>query len=345
MKKGTLRVFACGGAGINVIANIENAYRDLGDGFSDIEIVYIDSSIANAKRYNIDKDENFFIIESTELGSKVDGSGGERRENAKHIVDTVRKIINRFDYKDENSIYNVVVFGTAGGTGSVIGPVLTKGLLEKGATVISFMIGDSGSGIHTINTLNTLASMNAVSKQTQKALAVNYVDNAKMSGATAEERKVSADVSIFNTIAAISLFCSGEVCDIDQKDMKMFFNQSRYQTIAIKPGLYMVFPYKKKVELPSYLVPTGCRVAHTADESGDTDVEFFHFKSGVIDNENVKNVYRENTPIFLATFANAFTVIENELKEKTSNIRSALESATTDDVTAENGAVDNGLVL
>lgn len=70
-----MRIFGCGGCGINIVGNLEKPLRELGDGFSDIELEYLDTSGASVKKFE-HSSKNFHLVESKDIDGEVAGSGG-----------------------------------------------------------------------------------------------------------------------------------------------------------------------------------------------------------------------------------------------------------------------------
>jgi len=343
--KGKIVLIGAGGAGVTIVGNLSGPLKDLKSGFSDIEVEYIDTSLSNIR--NFDHDENnFHLIESTNIGEDILGSASERKSNAPHIVESVRDFINKKNYtKTKISTYYVVVSSGGGGSGSVISPMIVKNLLEKGLPVVTVLVGDSRSGLSTINTLHTIASFNAISKMTNKPLSLIYMDNAKSHGETIKDRVEFVDKEIFKHLSALSAFLSGENTSIDQKDMAAFIDPSIYTTIHIRPGLYGLSVFSKDVILPAHVSPTLSVTLSTDDISPDINVEFRQDKYGTTDNQNVISVFKGQFPIHLVSYANSFSIIENELKDKKEALEESLRAATVDDVTSHNDADGNGLVF
>ena len=75
-KKGLIHVIACGGCGINIVGNLMGPLKQLGSGFADIKVDYIDTSVSNVRMFDHDEN-NFHLVKSTNVsGGDIDGSGG-----------------------------------------------------------------------------------------------------------------------------------------------------------------------------------------------------------------------------------------------------------------------------
>lgn len=144
-----VRVFACGGCGTNLVSRIEGGVASLAD------VQYFDTSLANRLGANIDP-AKFTVL----AGGR--GSGGERIAN----FDEIRQsLTNLTDDAIGLSDINIVVFSAAGGSGSVIGPVLLSDLRRRAQgrrqdiRMVAVVVGDSQSQVAANNTKRTLQTL------------------------------------------------------------------------------------------------------------------------------------------------------------------------------------------
>lgn len=347
MVKGKIRLIGCGGAGINVVANLEEPLSQLGYGFSDIETMYVDTSLANAKRYGFHDQPSFKLIKSIDVGIELEGAGGERRENVKHLVEAAKNIVNENNMKDEPHVFNVIVFSASGGTGSVIGPLLAGAMLEKNITTSTIVIGDTDCILYAINTNRTLKSLDSIVRLANKSMCVYYVNNSEMEANSVEKRKEEADKSIFNILAVYSLFCSGHLTDIDSKDMKNFFSPHAYKTVDIPKGLLSVAAYESGFHFDSSIEPMILRVAFTDGQSTDTDgVMFRNKKEGYVEGFDDNKIYNDKSfPIFLLSYSNWFSFVQANLEKIIGENNKVLERDSIDYLSNGDNIDDNGLVV
>lgn len=346
--KGKIVLIGCGGAGVSIVGNLHEHLMELGNGFSKVEVEYVDTSTANVKNFKYNED-NFYHIKSTKVGEEISGSAAERRENAEHISAGMIGYMNdkKFD-SGELATYYVLIGSASGGSGSVILPNLLKHLLDKNIPVLPILVGDTSNDQYTDNTLWTLASMNGVVNVTGKPVTMLYRDNMKAvdnKGGTSSKRDI-VDKEIFNKLSVLSAFLSGDASDIDQKDMAAFIDQSIYKKRPIKPGLYMLDVAIGDVKLPTHLTLTGVRTLTTKDISPDiTELVPKHNKTGTTRNQNVIETYKGQFPIHLISYANAFSAIEGELKDLLAKADEGLANATVDDIKVESEPDKNGIVI
>mgnify|MGYP001176795926 CR=1 FL=1 len=99
--RGTMRVYGCGGAGINITSFFNGA--GIESGCAEVFPAYVDTSRSNLRpEFN---EDDVFILEN------VDGSGKVRRENHEEIANVTRQILLQIPPKD----FNVVIFSASGG--------------------------------------------------------------------------------------------------------------------------------------------------------------------------------------------------------------------------------------
>ncbi len=157
------RIFACGGCGLSRGADIEQYIPR--DGSADV--VYIDTSDANKGKHHTD-DNSYFI-------PLLRGSGSNRKKNAGVIAKAVKEgdILSLFEPAD----FNIIVYSAAGGSGSVIGPVLVGELLKQRKTVVSVVVGETDSDNHLNNTIGTLKTLESQAILAEKPAIIDYHEN------------------------------------------------------------------------------------------------------------------------------------------------------------------------
>lgn len=209
--KNTIRLYGCGGCGINIVTPF--ATGELGRGYSDIEVGLIDSSTSNYTDKHRENNVPFFL--ATDEG---EGSGKVRRDNAGVINDNIRAALQ----KQPPAGFNIVVFSASGGTGSVSGPLLVKELLSRGIPAVALVVGSSESSITATNSLNTLKSLAAIGDSLDKPTIISYQHNSK------ETKRSTVDAICNATIHALSALCSQQNDELDQRDVQnwAFYNHS-----------------------------------------------------------------------------------------------------------------------
>jgi hypothetical protein len=200
--KGKLRVYACGGGGVNIGYLLEK-YRGLKEpGFAELDVVYIDTSRSNIKAEI--KEENIYLIPD------VDGSGKIRAENHLAIAGCARNILQQFKPGD----LNVVLSTAAGGSGSVIAPLLASELLAADAPLIAIAIGSTDTTLEAENTYKTLLSYESISKIRSAPIVLYYEQNNE------KLNRVGVNNSISLFITKLTMLASRENAELDTRDIR-----------------------------------------------------------------------------------------------------------------------------
>ena len=154
-----VRIFACGGCGTNLVSRVEGGLASLAD------VKYFDTSLANRLGNNIDPDR-FTVL----AGGY--GSGGERIANFEKIRQALTDLSDdEIGFADINIA--VVTFSAAGGSGSVIGPLLVNDLQRRAKLrrqeirVIAVVVGDSQSLTSANNTKRTLQTLRSLAEDSE----------------------------------------------------------------------------------------------------------------------------------------------------------------------------------
>ena len=190
-----MNVYACGGCGIN----ISKLLTDL-----DINVYRIDTSKSNLEGKLTPND---FIME------ELDGAGKDRRRTyGKMKEEEITKEI-LFRFKPDNEV-NIVLSSLAGGSGSVISPMLVKELLDNDCITIAVGIDSQTSRIEILNTINTLKSFYSISKSVNKTVPLYFIENKK---------RDIADKAAVNLVNLFSLLTNKYTTkELDINDIKNF---------------------------------------------------------------------------------------------------------------------------
>lgn len=227
---GTLRLYACGGGGINIGQLFEPNRGGPEKGFADIDIVYVDTSRSNLTGKV--SAEHFYLIEGMD-GYALDGSGKVRAENHPAIVAHTLPILQKYP---EGEI-NVVLHMAAGGSGSVIGPSLVSELIQRGAPVVVVTIGSDDTALDCANTLKTLKSYEGIAQARKAGVVVSYAQN------SASLPRGQANKIAFQLISCLAVLYSRQNRELDSKDL---FNFLRFDRVtSFKPqvaALMMIDP-------------------------------------------------------------------------------------------------------
>lgn len=210
-EKSKVRVYACGGLGTNIIAK---TIKDTAvPGISETVNCFIDTSRANLTEAIAD--DIFYHVKGEE--GILDGSGGVRSTNANHILKHAKQIISQF----KPEWLNVVIASGAGGSGSVLMPVIAGELLSQGHNVVVVVVGSRASSQRATNTVRTLQTLEQQAVQAKRPLVMSYID----SPLTASRAEV--DKETLQALSRVLVLASRAFRELDKQDIINFFDYSR----------------------------------------------------------------------------------------------------------------------
>lgn len=123
--------------------------------------------------------------------------------------------------KHEPTDLNIVVCSGAGGSGSVIGPLLHAELAKQGKPVVSIVIGDTTSVRELVNTNNTLLSYNQMAQKAGKPFVAHVIMN------NDHGSRELVDDYVKEMVTSLALLFSGNIDEIDTTDLINFLDYSR----------------------------------------------------------------------------------------------------------------------
>lgn len=264
----TVRLYGCGGAGVN-IANHYASINQTSTTMAKISPAAIDTSMSNLKGTEISESMTYLI-------EGLDGSGKVRKENYEEVTKNVRQMINEI----EPTEVNLVVFSASGGSGSVIGPLITKALIDQGAVVIPIVIGSYDSTICAENTTNTLKSLEGVSAATDSPVIMSYHLN------DSNKRRSEVDATIYSVVGTLALLTSGEVAEVDTQDIRHW---AYYNKIAGKPQLSTLHVVLDSDRLEQYNTPVAAASLYPDPDAPHTTVGADYHVIGYTDLSTVDN--------------------------------------------------------
>lgn len=253
-QKGQIRIYACGGGGINVGSHFERYRQTNEPAFATVEPVYIDTSDSNIgrNRASIDK-SNCYLIEG------LDGSGKIRSENHETISDRTRDILQQFKPLD----LNIVLSTAAGGSGSVIAPSLVSELLDRDQNVIVLMIGSTDTRIDAENTLKTLKSYEAISRLRSAPVVAAYIENSQ------SLKRTDADLYLQMIVFKMCVLFSRQNHELDSRDL---FNWLRYERVTTFKSQLAALTVIEAREITGELDSIGNIISVATIASDDMDI-------------------------------------------------------------------------
>lgn len=236
MKNATMTIYACGGAGVNIVKKFEKHRKDPSstpheddEVFARTVPIYIDTSRSNMTA-EIPADFTY-ILEG------LDGSGKVRKENAEVITECTLDILHRHKPGD----ISVVVSSTSGGSGSVLAPSIVSELLDRGHNVIVCAVGSDDSRIELENTAKTLKSYEAISKMRKTPVIMIYRSNSEAEGGRGE-----VDAEMYQEIVKLAALFSRRNRELDTKDLHNWLHYSG--VTSFQPKLSLLEFYHGKID-------------------------------------------------------------------------------------------------
>lgn len=231
--KGTLRLYGAGGAGTNIIGSWHAMDGQFAVGTAAVSIAYADASRSNLPP-EVD-DSKVFLLDDK------DGSGGVRRENHVDIGRNVPSLLQKHPPGD----LNVVCFSGGGGSGSVFGPLIVKELIAIKKPVVAIVIGTEESAIRRKNTLDTLKSLDHISRTSGVPIVVAYFHN------TPQTKRSEVDIMCRYVLATLAVLASRQNRELDLADLTHWLNFTKVTPVEAQLSLLHVYSNPADVDAAS----------------------------------------------------------------------------------------------
>lgn len=222
---GTVRIYGCGGGGINVAKEYieEGVTADI----AKISASFLDTSDSNLAD---------MLVDSTYLyndpSATVDGSGKVKSINADLIENQTPEALRKFPPMETN----IIVYTASGGTGNVIGYHIHRLLLKAGHKVFSIVMGSAESERTAKNTIGTLASLGNIVEELRKPVIFHWGMTKK--GVS----RAAVDKEAHLMITALCILGSRRIHGFDNADLASFVDYTLPRP-DIKPALARIRVY------------------------------------------------------------------------------------------------------
>jgi hypothetical protein len=287
-----IRIYSCGGAGLNIASYFET-YRNGSDpGFASIDPVYIDTSKSNLTP-SLPAD-SVYMVEG------LDGSGKVRAENHAKIAECVLDILQKHRTGD----LNIVLSSASGGSGSVIAPSLVSELLTRDVPTIAIIVGSTGSRIELENTIRTLKSYESIAQMRRTPVVGMYFENSQ------KTTRKSVDADIHTAIVLLAALFSGDNRELDSSDLRNWLKYTK--VTSYPPRLSSLEFFTKIVNLDKSVTPIS--VATLGVDDGSTDVGMtVEYHCVGYSSKNTIDKIQLDTPIHAVVVDGEFTQIHKRL--------------------------------
>lgn len=227
--QGTVRLFACGGAGINIGKKYGGNLPER-IGSAKLMTCYIDTSRTNL--HDVPDPENVFVL------PELDGSGKVRKENHEAISQMIPRILKDYPAGD----FNIVIFSASGGTGSVCGPLLIAELLTRGENAIAVVIGSEESVITSTNTFNTLKSLDHIARTKGIPVVMHYTNNDR------GVKRSDVDKNAMFVVSSLTVLASRQNKELDSMDVANWLNFTKTTSVPAQLAQLKVYGSCEEVD-------------------------------------------------------------------------------------------------
>jgi hypothetical protein len=328
--KGKARIYACGGAGLNIGHLFEKNRGASEPAFAELDIVYVDTSKSNY-RQQINEDHCYML-------DHLDGSGKIRKENHDEISTHIRAILKEFKPVD----LNIVLHSAAGGSGSVFGPLLVGEMIESDVPTIVVAIGSTDTRIDAENTLKTIKSYESIARKHKTPIVMSYIQNSETTSRSA------ADDHVVGTIMNLCVLFSRENRELDSRDLFNWLRFDRVTTFPVQLAALTIINCKDDKDFDMSELGNVITVATLAKEGVNTALrQMPEYQCVGYIQENADDVVRSVIPMHFVTSDGVFTEVvshlEKILKEVGESQAARIKKGTI--LNASDTPTDSGLVL
>lgn len=312
---GEIKLYACGGAGINIGSTFENYRGHVEPGMATIDTVYFDSSKSNLKP-SLPADKIYRLPKLDPAGEENDGAGKER----KHLSPAMMKHAKEMLLKHKPGYVNVVISSASGGTGSPMAAAVTNELLSQDKLVINITVGVLDSGTEIKNTLATFKTFEGLVAANKKAITVAYFENNK------ETPPSEVDGKINELVVAIATLFSRQNEGLDTRDMYNFLNFDRLT--SFKPHAAGLVAYAGQLDAEEHADTITVASAVSNKDNRGIDFVIPYTCYGVLPSE-ISTEIAQQAPVHLVTKAFPFNAISARLKGILDDMDKAAAAYTT----------------
>ena len=333
-EKTTLRIYGCGGTGINILKEIMTKNESETNGFSEIKPVFLDTSESNIDHSVMTDDNTYFYDSNDTQGNKLDGSGMDRSAN--HAVIAARPVEILHKFKPGN--INVVIHSTSGGSGSVIGPVLVSELIRKEQSVIVVLVGSFGCKKEAVNSVNTLKSYQSISTKRGVPIQASYFEN------NINNTMDMVNQEVMTLVGLVSIFFSGNNKSLDSADLN---NLLDYRKVvgSYDPQLAYLNVFAKEIKLNKDQGVIGVVSLTKEGTSHNCGIHVDYHTFGYM-NQDVLPVFENVLPLHMVSISGWFHPVMTKLESEIKAFDAAKQAISTKTIAFNlEDSTDEGLIL
>lgn len=323
-----INLYCAGGAGVNIGTHFAKFNGQKEPGFAEIVPYFIDTSKSNIT--------SAVPANQMYLYEDVDGGGKERSSVYEIIADPA--VINDILYQFKPADLNIVLHSASGGSGSVIGPVLTGELLKRGAQTVVVMVGNTSCEKEVINTLRTLKSYENIAANVVKAPVIAaYSEN------TLSTPRGKVDHILQTTIVVLAALFSGENRELDSADLRNFLNYTNVTSHSPRLALLEFFSKDILLSKGQSLASLATLIDDKSDSNPNVMVEYQAV--GFLSEQAAEKIDHP-LPLHACIISGHFNSIADALEVKISEHEEAKKSRSSKSFVSNNEAgTELGLIL
>lgn len=315
--KNHLQVYAVGGAGTNLAQKVINIPTDAG--FPSTKTTIIDISDSNIQENN---PHGVYLVPG------LSGAGKDRAAAYRAASPYVEDILN----KHVPGAFNILVGSAAGGTGSVLLPLIAEELLKRDIPFVCFVVGSITCGKETDNTFKTVLGLQHLSKRTEKPVVMSYYENSptKNDEDNREGKGLPSEVDaqIEEDVRALALLISEQHIGLDRKDI---FNWLRYTNVCSVPAqLVEMFVQRKgndSTALKGAVISTASLMANRDCPIPQLNQQYLcdgYYRPELTAREDCpRDLHFLLTPSFVPTICNNLKKVNEEYKQAEAKLKEA----------------------
>lgn len=210
--------YLCGGTGINIGALLKQNSHTAGNKIA--HFVGMDASGNN-------KSMDLFDVERMKSGEdnreEARGSGKVKRTNYAQAEDFIQQVLT----KHKPTAFNVIIQNTAGGTGSMLGPLVVRALEKLDVVYVVLSISDFTSKVEMENAIGTLRSLANQTGRGQLDVSIPFIHLKN----TADLNRGQVNNKAVDQLNLLSLFLTELNEEMDYQDIKNLFKYSRHYQV------------------------------------------------------------------------------------------------------------------
>lgn len=322
--KPLIAIYACGGTGYNLAAQFNRQYGELNIIRECVKIYFVDTSDSN-------KNE-FLTQENTRVIGSGIGSGKKRAKNAEDIRDAIPTTLRAF----QPGVFNVLLGGSSGGSGSTIINELFREMAIRKETCFNFLAGSVASRTEIENSDKCFTSFARICKRYDVPALVHYRENSASSPRTAVDANLVTDLSM------LVLLLSGRDDKMDITDLKHFANFP--EVTSFKPGVVGLEVFAGKLKLKPVEVLYAAATLAKHGESTDVSPLPEYQVAGYIRPEE-SEIFVDVSTLHWVVLGNTFTAMMKSLSEQVEIFKEQSAAHALDDLDKHGSEEDDDIVV